>query len=267
MDFIVSKLLWIVVSPVNFLVLLLAIGVCLHGCGRHLIQRIGWRMTVLATVVLAGLLILPLDLWVIQPLEERFPVPKLPAHVDGIIVLGGMVDTVVSQAWGQPKLNHNADRLTEFVHLARLYPEAKLIFSGGSGALLSSDLITEAAVAREICARLGLATDRIQFEDRSRNTYENVLFSLTMAQPKKGETWVLITSAIHMPRAVGIFRQMGWSVLPYPVAFWTAPPVNDLRPPLSLANTFFRLDEGTHEWVGLLAYHMMGRTSEWFPGP
>ena len=265
MNFLLSKLLWILVEPTNFLVLALALGVYWRGYGGPRLKRLGDRMTTSVTVILCGLLLFPVDIWLIQPLERQFPIPTLPAQVNGIIVLGGMIDTSVSKAWGQPKVNHLADRLIEFVDLARRYPEAKLIFSGGSGSITTTEL-TEAAVAREVCARLGLAPQRISFEDRSRNTYENVEFSFAIAQPKPGENWVLITSATHMPRAVGIFRKIGWPVIPYPVSFLSAPPDDTLQPPLDVSNTLFRLDGVTHEWIGLLAYHLMGRTSAWLPG-
>ncbi len=265
MDFVLSKLLWIVVAPSNLVAWVLVVGVCLQGFGGPYWQRLGWGLTLFSASILFGFLWFPVDNWVEKSLEQRFPIPSLPAHVDGVIVLGGMVDPSVIKVWGQPKLNGQADRLTEFVHLARLYPEAKLIFSGGSGSIRSTDL-TEAAVAQEILSRIGLPPERVHFEGRSRNTYENVQFSYAIAQPKPGETWVVVTSALHMPRAVGIFRQIGWPVLPYPVAFISAP-TSLLDPPMDLADTLFRLDGAVHEWIGLIAYHLMGRTSDWVPKP
>ena len=67
--------------------------------------------------------------------------------------------------------------------------------------------------------RLGLAAGRVIYEERSRNTSENAEFSLAIARPQPGETWLLITSAFHMSRAVGSFRRAGWNVVPYPVDF------------------------------------------------
>ena len=262
MSFMLSKLLWIVVAPANFLAWVLAAGVCLQRCAGSRWQRWGGRLTLFVAVSLMGLIIFPVDFWLIQPLEQRFPIPILPAQVDGIIVLGGMVDPSVMSVWGQPKLNHHADRLTEFVHLARHYPEARLVFSGGSGSLMDTDL-AEAPVVRELLIRLGIPIERVFFEDQSRNTYENVAFSQTLVHPQPGETWILITSAIHMPRAVGIFHQLGWPVLPYPVAFQSGRHAT-LFPSLDLSNSLFRIDEAMHEWVGLIAYHLMNRTAGWY---
>jgi len=252
-------------APGNFLVLVLIFGVCLQYWGNLRLRCWGWKIMVFITTLLVGFLLFPLDIWLGQPLERRFPIPTLPARVDGIIVLGGMIDPSVTRAWGQPKLNRAADRATEFVHLARRYPDARLVFSGGSGKVLSADL-TEAPVAREVFFRLGIPPERILFEGQSCNTYENAQFSRASVHPKDGETWILITSAIHMSRAVGVFRQMNWPVLPYPVAFLSGR--NDALPPsLDLTRTLLQMDDVMHEWVGLIVYRLTGRINNWFPGP
>jgi uncharacterized SAM-binding protein YcdF (DUF218 family) len=266
MSFVLSKLLWIVMSPGNVLALALAAGVTVLAFGPQRWRRRGFTLTASVAGVLLALLIFPVDAWLLRPLEERFPVPALPERVDGIIVLGGMVDTASTAAWGRPKLNHEADRLTELVALARRYPQARLVFTGGTGALVPGDEPTEAAVARDILERLGLPPERVLFEGQSRNTFENVRYSRDMVQPKPGERWVLITSAAHMPRSVGIFRRLDWPVLPDPVAFRLGR-ANGRPPSLDVAGTLFRLDEVVHEWVGLLAYRLMDRTDSWLPGP
>ncbi|CAK0748170.1 DUF218 domain-containing protein [Gammaproteobacteria bacterium] len=265
MFFVLSKLFIAVIAHGNFVVLALVVGVGLQHWGGPRGRHWGKKITVFMTVILVGLVLLPVDVWLGQPLERRFPIPSLPARVDGIIVLGGMTEPSVTSVWGQPKLNHAANRATEFVHLARRYPDARLVFSGGSGSILEADL-PEAPVAREIFSRLGIPPERVLFEGQSRNTYENAQFSRASVHPKDGETWILITSAVHMARAVGVFRQQGWRVLPYPVAFFSGR--NDEWPPsLDFAKTSFRLDEILHEWVGLIVYYLTGRISDLFPGP
>ncbi|CAK0773946.1 Membrane protein [Gammaproteobacteria bacterium] len=265
MSFVLSKLLWIVVTPGHFLMLALVTGVMLQRWRGERMQRWGRQVTLGVASILLGFTIFPVDQWLIQPLEHRFPIPVLPDRVDGIIVLGGMVDTTLSLAWGRPKLNHEADRLTEFVYLAHRYPQARLVFSGGSGALGDGGP-SEASVAREILSRLDLSPTRVLFEDQSRNTYENVLFSHQMVQPKASETWVLITSAALLPRTIGLFRKVDWPVIPYPVAFRAGREIA-LPPSLDLASTLCHFDEAIHEWLGLLAYWLMGRTDDWFPNP
>ena len=210
--------------------------------------------------------VLPLGPWLILPLENRFPtVARLPDRVDGIVALGGAVSQLLTEAHGQPALNGAAERMTEFVALARLHPEAKLVFTGGS-ALIDYPELKETTVARQLFASLGMDVTHIVFEDRSRNTYENALYTRDLMKPKPGETWVLITSAFHMPRAYGCFSRVGWKVLPYPVDYMT---LGEYRLTLDfgLASGLNAVGFAIHEWVGLLAYRLVGRTDALFPSP
>ncbi|HEX3983078.1 MAG TPA: YdcF family protein, partial [Acidisoma sp.] len=189
----------------------------------------------------------------------------LPPSVTGIIVLGGAVETELSAARGLPSLNAAAERMTSFVTLARHYPQARLAFTGGNGNLIHTEMM-EADVARELFDDLGLADRHVIYESRSRTTYENVEDLKALAKPQSGEIWLLITSAWHMPRSVGIFRRAGWPVVPYPVGYKTAPGAL-----MAFRGTFpERLelaDLAVHEWIGLTAYWLMGRTSALFPAP
>ncbi len=265
MSFIFSKLLWPFTAPGNFLVMLAVLGLTLQVLGGPRASRCGLALSAALVTILAVLTVLPVAAWLLLPLEGRFPVPSLPEKVDGVIVLGGAVDASASAAWGRPTLNHAADRMIEFAALARRYPEARLVFSGGSGSLTNPEL-TEAPIARQEFERLGVPVERIVFDGQSRNTFENAVVSRDLIKPKAGETWVLITSAYHMPRAVGIFRQIGWPVLPDPVAFRTGEEAASRLGP-GLSASLYTLDEVVHEWIGLFAYHLMGRTDAWFPGP
>lgn len=206
--------------------------------------------------------VLPVADWALAPLENRFPPPRdLPAHIDGIIALGGAIDAELTKAHGMPSLNEHAERMTSFVALARRYPDAKLVFSAGSASIFPGHP-TEAEGARMLFQELGLDPARVIFENESRNTYENAIFSKALAKPQPGENWILVTSAGHMPRAVGIFRQAGWPVIPWPVAYKTGEPFN-----ISLAGHFDHLDFAVHEWIGLVAYRLLGRTDALFPAP
>jgi uncharacterized SAM-binding protein YcdF (DUF218 family) len=211
-------------------------------------------------------LLLPVATWAIRPLEDRFPaVTDPPAQVDGIIVLGGAIDDLTSQDRGTPILGSAANRLTSFVILAHRYPQARLVFTGGSGDIVQG-VAAEAPYARVLLADLGLPPDRVLFEGASRTTWENAVEVSRLVQPKPGETWVLLTSAAHMPRAVGVFRKAGWQVLPWPVGYrsgdqrdgWLAP---------SLGEKLAVLDNAVHEWEGLAVYWLQGHTSALFPAP
>jgi uncharacterized SAM-binding protein YcdF (DUF218 family) len=228
-----------------------------------------WRRTgrtvVAATVaVLLFLSVLPVGRWMLIPLENRFPtVERLPEKIDGIIVLGGAVSQTLTQAHHQPALNSAAERMTEFVALARLHPEARLVFTGGSAMVFNSEL-KEAPVARAFFASLGMDVSRIVFEDSSRNTYENALYTREVMKPQPGETWVLITSAFHMPRAYGSFVRVGWKVLPYPVDYMTTGSYR-LRLGFSPSAGLTNLEFAIHEWLGMIAYRVLGYTDALFP--
>ena len=155
--------------------------------------------------------------------------------------------------------------MTEFVALARRFPEARLVFSGGSGMVLQQD-VKEAETARLFFAQMGLDTSRIVFEDQSRNTYENAHYTYKLLAPKANERWVLITSASHMPRSVGSFRKAGWRPIPFPVDFST------LGTPqwhigFNMVNGLRWFGTGLRAWLGLAAYRLLGRTDALFPGP
>ncbi|MEO5374769.1 MAG: YdcF family protein [Alphaproteobacteria bacterium] len=259
MSFIASKLLWI--DPMTVLFLMLAGGGLLLWAGRW--PRVGRFLIGTGTLAVVLVATVPLGEWSLLRLEDRFPIVRtLPPRVDGIIVLGGFVDQFISAARGQPSVNGAVGRLIEFVALAREHPEARLIITGGSGDPLRQD-IKEAGVARDVLRRLGFDDGRVVFEDQSRNTWENAVFSKALMTPAPGETWVLITSAFHMPRAMGAFRAVDWPVLPYPVGYQTE------------GRMTWRIGVGkglsslwvAHEWIGLVAYWLMGRSPDIFPSP
>jgi len=229
-------------------------------------QRAGrWILT--ATM---GFLVLvttvPVGLMMIEALENRFPVvTKFNRPVDGIIVLGGSISQLTTKYRGQPSLTGGAERLTEFIALAKQHPNAKLVFSGGSGMALRQD-VKEAETARLFFAQMGLDTGRVVFEDQSRNTFENALYSFKLVSPKPGERWVLITSAAHMPRSVGVFRKAGWDIIPFPVDFATYGP-EQRHVGLDMIGGLGRFGIGLRAWSGLLVYRLLGRTDALFPAP
>jgi hypothetical protein len=88
-----------------------------------------------------------------------------------------------------------------------------------------------------------------------------------LVKPKKGETWLLMTSAWHMPRSAGIFRRIGFDVVPYPVAYRTFGDERDLRLAPPMIERVIMLDYSVHEWIGLLTYWLAGKTDAPFPAP
>lgn len=201
-----------------------------------------------------------------KPLEERFSVPtELPENLTGIIVLAGPEKPLVTWARGQPSLGEGAERLTSFVALARRYPKARLIYAGGAGSLLYQNYKSN-ETARLLFSQLGLNLDRVQFDTEARNTVENAVNSFKLIGQKAEGDWILITSAYHMPRSVGIFRKIGWDVIPYPVDYQTSGKWKYDWKFATLYN-FLEFSTGLHEWLGLIAYWVTGKTSALFPKP
>ena len=263
MFFILSKLFWFVANPANVLLVLLCVGAALLWSRW---RRAGRWLVSLAAVLAIGLATLPMGSLMLLVLENRFPVAKtLPERVDGIIAIGGVVNQFVTRARGQVALSSSAERLTEFAVLARRYPEAKLVFTGGSGDLFRQD-VKEADVLAPLFEVLGLDPGRVIIEDESRNTAENATATRELVEPGPGETWLLVTSGFHMPRTVGCFRKAGWRVIPYPVDFLFQ---GDERFGLSfnLGKGLGHLGGGLHEWLGLVFYRLTGRTDALFPAP
>jgi uncharacterized SAM-binding protein YcdF (DUF218 family) len=260
MDF--SHVVRVLTDPANTLFLVLLFATVLLWAGKWHVGR--WIVTA-SIGVLALLVFVPVGTLLLMPLEQRFGRPsELPETVDGIIVLGGAQQPRLSKVYGVSALNGRAERLTTFLALARRYPSAKLVASGGwtdphdPGA-------TEAATTRMFLREQGFDVTRVLFEERSRNTYENVVFSKDLAQPRSGETWLVVTSAADLPRAVGVFRRNGWHVLPVPCDYETIPP--DWLPTLSLLSHLQLVDHALHEWLGLAFYYFAGRTDTFFPAP
>ncbi|MDH4321272.1 MAG: YdcF family protein [Desulfobulbaceae bacterium] len=259
-----SKLAWLLLSPDNILVaLLLLTWFLLHRGGS---KRLAKRLLTLITAGCLLIALLPVGEWLLFPLETRFPTnPALPKKIDGIVVLGGAEDPNLSSLWQQVELGDGAERYLAFMALSRRFPDARLIFTGGSGSMLDQQH-KAADVAATLFHETGLNTSRIIFERESRNTYENAVFSKKIAMPKPGENWLLITTAWHMPRSMGIFNRAGWPMLPYPVDHRTAPG-NLLRCELAFAGHLDALRIAIKEWLGLAAYRLTGKTTAFLPGP
>jgi uncharacterized SAM-binding protein YcdF (DUF218 family) len=264
MFFYLSKFLGFFAIPSN-LVIMIGIGGAVLLCTRF--RRAARRLMAASLIVLLFIGLSPLGNLLILPLEDRFPAwdPARGAP-DGIVVLGGAVSPDVSAARHAPALTEAAERMTVLVELARRYPDARILFSGGVGELMSSGT-TEAEVALRFWATLGVDPARVIAEDRSRNTAENAVFSKRLANPQPGERWLLVTSAYHMPRAIGIFRQAGFAVEAYPVDWRTRGLADALRPFPTLGDGMRRTDTAIREWVGLAAYWLTGQSASLFPRP
>lgn len=258
--FYVGKIFWMLASPDMLLLFLLAVGTLLlftkqRGLGRALV----------AFCVLMAFMIwlLPLGEWLGAPLEERFARPEEPSRVDGVLLLGGSQNPRLTAIRGVPSLGGSAERVFEFMALARRHPEARLVFTGGSGSVLYQEY-KETETMKALFQDIGFDDSRVIYEGESRTTAENAELAKKLVGPNEGAKWLLITSAMHMPRAVGAFRKAGWDVIPWPVDYTTTgqPVINPQR---SVAGAFSSLNRPLREWIGLTAYYLTGKTETLLP--
>jgi uncharacterized SAM-binding protein YcdF (DUF218 family) len=264
MFFVTSKVLWFFAAPINVLLAIALIGAILSR-GRY--GRAGRRIAVVAVglLLLAG--VPPAGDWLIEPLEDRFPAaPADLAAPYGIIVLGGAIDPELGEARHQVILADGAARLTEAVALSRRFPQARLVYTGGSNSLTASDY-TEAADAAKLMSALGVDPARIELEKRSRNTDENARFTRDLVHPEASQVWLLVTSAYHMPRAMGLFRKAGFNVMAYPVDYRSHGGAGDWRLNHEASRGLREFEIAVHEWAGLAAYRASGKIDALFPAP
>jgi len=242
--YIISKGFWLIAQPPHLLILLVCLGMALFFTHR---RHFGLGLVALDALLILIVAVLPVGSWLIAPLEKRFPpLTLMPAHVDGVIMLGGDEDIA-------------------FTDLAQRYPNAKLVFTGGSelvnGAFLKPD------AARTGSRWMGIDTRRITFVRESRNTFEDVVNAKAIVRPTPGEVWILVTPAFHMPRSVGLFRAQGWRVVPDPVDYRTGSRAGMTPSPLDFAWNLTLLSVALKEWIGMCTNWLLGHSESSFPGP
>ena len=266
MLFALSKWFWTLLNPGAVLAAGLGLGLVASWAPWRRLRRLGRGLLAVSVLALVAVAVLPVDIWLLAPLERRFEVPEpMPRAVDGIVVLGGAIDLTASVARGAPELNRHGDRLLAFAALARAYPRARLVFTGGSG-LRSERRYGEADFVPAALAAMGVDTSRVIFERKSRTTRENAVRAKALVAPRQGETWLLVTSAFHMPRAIGAFRRVGWRALAYPVDYMT-PGRASATVGFELTGSLSRLTLAMHEWIGLIVYRVLGWTDRLYPRP
>ena len=261
-----SKVVWFFLQPTSLLIALVALGAFALWLQW---TRTAKRLVGIAAIGLVTAAYSPVGNWLFLPLEERFPRPALSAIAEpaGIIVLGGALNPLIGKSRGVVAVNEAAERFIAGAELLRKFPNAKFVFTGGGAAMLLPDTAEAEGVKSLLFPALGLPADRLILESKSRNTYENAVFTKELLAPKVNERWILVTSAFHMPRAVACFRKAGFTLIPWPVDYRTRG-MEDLtlffaQPSEGLK----RVDKGMREWIGLLAYWLSGKTDSLFPGP
>ena len=265
--------LWYLASPSQLVLgAALAGGVLLALSGargrRMRLAQVGRGLAIAGGLGLIACGLLPTGHYLAHLLEARFPRPLLPTEVAGIVLLGGAERPEASDRWGEPQVNAAGGRYVTALRLARRYPAARLVHTGTSRPRPGSGPMgTQSGVAGELLASLADEPSRIVLEPEALDTCQHPGKVRRLVRPQPGETWVLVTSAIHMPRAVACFRSAGWTdIVPYPADRTVVPGGWDVTS-LRLADNLALFDTALHEWLGLAYYRYTGRIAEIFPAP
>lgn len=262
MSFTLSKVFWLLAQPLSAAFFALFFSIL---CGWFGWRRLRGFLAAAAALILFLTLYTSSGAWLLQRLEDRIAKPEsLPVNVSCILILGGGFETEVTTSRGGYELNQGGDRFVEGLRLARLYPAARILISGGDGSL-SGIYEGDAVTGIRFFEAFGIARSRILQESTSRNTHENAVHTRAFLEKEGLSNCVLITSAFHMPRSVGLFRKNGMSIIPWPVDYRTPANVRiglDFTQP-SL-NTQL-MTTAVREWIGLFAYYLAGRTHALFP--
>ncbi len=251
--FIASKTLGMVARAETWMVVCLAFATLALWRGRLRVARV-WGPA--GFVLVVGLTVFPLGDPLLARLEGQYPANPPLKKVDGIIVLGGAEDIAPYRRWGQPALNEAGERALAGAALARAFPGAKLIYTGGTASLTGDDVPSDPSdIMRQVWLGLGVPDSQIMTEGLSRNTSENARFTWDMVQPGPGQTWVLVTSAFHMPRSMETFSRAGWTgLVAWPVDFRSGDSWG-----WRLDEHISDLDVALKEYLGLVAYRWAGK--------
>ena len=260
MTFYLSKFLWLIFNPFNLIIIIIIIGYFFNLFNYKILSK---SLYIFVSFIFFISAILPTGSYLNYLLEKDFHSKNyLPEKIDGILILSGATNPYLTKEHNQINFNGSVERLTESISLIKKYPNAKIIFSGGSGSLKYPDL-DHASVAKNFFSNMGVDSSKIYYEKKSHNTYENILFSKRIALPKINEKWLLVTSAFHLKRSLGVSEKLEWTFIPYAVDFKKTKKFS-WKPSFNLLSNLLEFQQASHEWVGLLAYYLMGRSDRIF---
>ncbi len=269
--FALSKLAWVVLAPSNRLVGMIAAGLLLQV---RIARRPAWparwgrRLAVTGAVGLIAATALPVGDVALATLERRSaPLEPCTAGLAppyaGVIVLGGALSAIAINDHTVERMGEASDRLRLAATIARARPELPILASGGM-TFASPGARNEAPMMQALLSELGVAPERIIIEQASRTTAENARLAAALSPAGATAPWILVTSAYHMPRAVGAFQSAGLAVVAAPTD-WQVDPHAPWQT-WNAADRLDRLNTAAKEYLGLLAYRVSGRLSASPPG-
>lgn len=258
MTFYLSKVFWFLFNPFNLIIIFLIFGFFSYKFKKFFLANFFYYISLSFFLIFA---ILPTGPYLVYFLEKDFHKTNYyPEKLDGILILSGATNPFLTKEYDQINLGEGAERLIESYFLIKKFPNVKIIFSGGA-AYLGYPEITDSSAAKKFYKDMGLDISKIYFENKSRNTFENLFLSKNYAQPKKNENWLLISSAFHLRRALNVGDELDWKLIPYPTDFRQS---KKFIFKFSF-DFFYNLSQSNlalHEWLGIFYYYLSNKTSK-----
>jgi uncharacterized SAM-binding protein YcdF (DUF218 family) len=258
-----SKFLPIFVYPAGLLFLFLICAFLLYK--RRRIQKI-FLLFALFTLLLGGNRWFALSL--VHLLEQQYPSLEGSPKADAIVVLGGGTE-MISAPRQIPEINGAGDRVLYAVQLYRQGAAPIILASGGRINWYDSAASTPAEEMRLLLEFMGVPSEAILLEDQSQNTYENAQFSAIKLAQLDARRILLVTSAMHMPRAAALFQAQGVEIIPAPTDYivsevewrtlWHSGWASFLLNLFPSASSLNQTTNALKEYIGLTVYWMQGR--------
>ena len=260
MSFFLSKFLWIFFNPFSLILFIFFIGCIFLFFKKYKIANFLLFSNLFFLLFIS---IFPIGNYAIFILEKQYHnKTNYPQSVHGMLILSGATNPYLSREHNSIELNGSSERLTESVSLINKHKKAKIIFSGGSG-YLNNPSLDHSEVAKKFFKKMNIDIGRVIFENKSRNTYENIIFSKQITEINKNHNWIIITSASHMKRAMLVSKKQNWNFYPYAVDF-KQPKSISFYPSFNFFGNFQSFQHASHEWLGLVSYYLMGRIERIF---
>jgi uncharacterized SAM-binding protein YcdF (DUF218 family) len=249
MFFSLSKLLVLFTDPLFFILLLTLVGVL----------KLKKKRTFLLLFCAFYILSIPFASQRMLFFLEHLEVSTVsnPITYDAVIVLTGMVNLEISTP-DKIEFSDAVDRILVGTEWVKNNKATHLIISGGSGALFENQK-SEAVILGSFAQKLGVLENRILLDTSSKNTFQNAVNTSALIREKQFNRVALITSAFHMFRANGCFKEMGIHADLLPVDFSSNPEVTDFRDFLPSTAALSQSNRFIHESIGILVYGLTGK--------
>lgn len=258
LHFLLGKALWLILAPSHFLLLILLLGVILFKFKPNL----SYRLSRSVTIVLLLIALTPVEHLILAPLEHRISAPNSLRHIDSIVVLGGGQQKKQSHQFPYSGFGQHTGRMIAAIDLAKQL-NVPLIFVGGQEQA-TQELYLESTSLKTLVKMADLPSNQVFINDQSNDTYDNATKAKKILAAQQLNHSLLITSAAHMPRALGVFQQQQINITPFPVEYKLSNESHWFSP-ISLVKKLYLIEYGVHEWLGLAKYYLLGMTPSFFP--